>query len=74
MTDKRTIYAPDGTTVRTTSSYGNNFGYTNRWHEEESGLINFRARYYNPLTGEFLSRDPMELSNRACEREPLRSR
>ncbi|MBL8892634.1 MAG: RHS repeat-associated core domain-containing protein [Planctomycetaceae bacterium] len=58
ISGKRTIYAPDGTTVRTTSSFGNNFGYTNRWHDEESGLINFRARYYNPLTGEFLRRDP----------------
>ena len=74
MTGKRTIYAANGTTVRTTSSYGNHFGYTNRWHDEESGLMYFRARYFNPLTGEFLSRDPMELSNRACEREPLRSR
>ena len=60
MTGKRTIYAANGTTVRTKSSYGNNFGYTNRWHDEESGLMYFRARYYNPLTGEFLSRDPLE--------------
>jgi RHS repeat-associated protein len=60
MTGKRTIYAANGTTVRTTSSFGNNFGYTSRWHDEESGLMYFRARYYNPLTGEFLSRDPME--------------
>ncbi|MDP1561583.1 MAG: RHS repeat-associated core domain-containing protein [Pirellulaceae bacterium] len=59
MLGKRTIYAANGTTVRTTSSFGNNFGYTNRWHDEESGLVNFRARHYNPLTGEFLSRDPL---------------
>jgi RHS repeat-associated protein len=58
MTGKRTIYAPNGTTVRTNSSYGNNFGYTSSWHDEESGLMYFRARYYNPLTGEFLRRDP----------------
>ncbi len=43
MTGKRTIYAANGTTVRTTSSYGNNFGYTNRWHDAESGLMYFRA-------------------------------
>ncbi len=60
MTGKRTIYAANGTTVRSTSSYGNHFGYTSRWHDEESGLMYFRARYYNPLTGEFLSRDPLE--------------
>ncbi len=60
MTGKRTIYAANGTTVRTTSSYGNPFGYTNRWHDEDSGLMYFRARHYNPLSGEFLSRDPLE--------------
>ncbi len=59
VTGKRTIYAANGTTVRTTSSYGNNFGYTNRWHDDDSGLMYFRARYYNPLSGEFLRRDPL---------------
>jgi RHS repeat-associated protein len=59
MTGNRTIYAANGTTVRTTSSFGNHFGYTSRWHDAESGLINFRARHYNPLTGEFLRRDPL---------------
>ncbi len=58
MTGKRTIYAANGTTVRSTSSFGNHFGYTNRWHDAESDLMYFRARFYNPLTGEFLSRDP----------------
>ncbi|MBL8892247.1 MAG: RHS repeat-associated core domain-containing protein [Planctomycetaceae bacterium] len=60
ITGRRTIYAANGTTVRTTSSFGNHFGYTNRRHDEESGLMYFRARFYNQLTGEFLSRDPME--------------
>ncbi len=43
MTGKRTIYAANGTTVRTTSTFGNNFGYTNRWHDRSSALMYFRA-------------------------------
>gem|GEM_PF-3291269 len=56
----RTIYAPNGTTVRTASSYNNPYGYTSRRHDDESGLMYFRARYYDRVTGEFTSRDPLE--------------
>ena len=57
---KRTILAADGSTVRTTSSYNMPFGYTSRQHDPETGLMYFRARYYDPLTGEFISPDPLE--------------
>ncbi len=57
---KRTILAADGTTVRTASSYDNPYGYTSRRHDDESGLMYFRARYYDPTTGEFASQDPLE--------------
>ncbi len=57
---KRTILAANGTTVRTTSSYNNPYGYTSRRHDEESGLMYYRARYYDPETSEFVSQDPME--------------
>ena len=33
---------------------------TSRRNDEESGLMYFRARYYDPNTGEFISRDPLE--------------
>ncbi len=56
---KRTILAANGTTVRTTSSYSNPYGYTSRRHDEESGLMFYRARYYDPHTGEFISHDPL---------------
>jgi len=57
---ERTIYAANGTTTRTTSTYANNYGYTSREHLPESGLMYFRARYYDTTTGEFISRDPLE--------------
>ncbi len=57
---KRTILAADGSTVRNTSSYNMPFGYTSRQHDPETGLIHFLARYYDPSTGEFLSRDRIE--------------
>ncbi len=57
---KRTILDPNGTTVRSSSNYNNPYGYTSRRHDEESGLMYFRARYYDNQTGEFISRDPLE--------------
>ena len=57
---KRTILAGNGTTVRTSSNYSMDFGYTSRCHESESGLMYFRARFYDPTTGEFISIDPLE--------------
>ncbi len=57
---KRTILEPNGSTVRNTSSYNMSFGYTSRQHDAETGLLFMRARYYDHLTGEFVSPDPLE--------------
>ena len=57
---KRTILAADGSTVRASSNYDNPYGYTSRRHDEESGLMYFRARCYDSQTGEFASQDPLE--------------
>ena len=57
---ERTILANDGSTVRYQSDYGNPYGYTSRRHDEETGLMYFRARYYDPTTGEFIAQDPLE--------------
>ena len=57
---KRTILAADGSTKRASSNYDMEYGYTSRRHETETGLMHFRARYYDPGTGEFISRDPLE--------------
>lgn len=56
----RTILAADGVTIRSSSSYNMPYGYTSRRHDGESELMYFRARYYDPTTGEFTSRDPFE--------------
>jgi RHS repeat-associated protein len=38
------------------------FGFTGQYQDEESGLLYMRARYYDPLTQQFLTRDPSGLS------------
>jgi len=53
-----TIYDSSFSEV-TASQIGNSFTYTGRYHDSESGLYYFRARYYSSKTGSFLSRDPM---------------
>jgi RHS repeat-associated protein len=35
------------------------FGYTGRERDEETGLMYYRARYYDPATGRFISHDPI---------------
>ena len=41
------------------TKYSNPYTYTGRRADEELGLLYFRARYYDPQTGEFISRDPL---------------
>ena len=36
------------------------YGYTGEWWEDEIGLLYLRARWYQPETGTFLSRDAVE--------------
>jgi RHS repeat-associated protein len=36
------------------------FGYTGQYQDQESGLLYLRARYYDPATQQFISRDPLE--------------
>ena len=38
------------------------FGYTGREFDEESGLYYYRARYYDPAVGQFISEDPIEFA------------
>lgn len=52
------------------------FGYTGRDRDEETGLAYYRARYYDPTVGRFLSEDPLSFSsgdpnlNRYVENSP----
>ena len=57
---KRTILAANGSTVRGSSNYDMPYGYTSRRHEDETGLMYFRHRFYDTSTCEFVSRDPLE--------------
>jgi RHS repeat-associated protein len=40
---------------------GGDFRFQGQWLEQESGLYHFRARDYDPKTGLFLSRDPVDI-------------
>jgi len=52
------IYAANGT-VRTSSTYANRYTYTGREWDAELRLYHFRARWYDPATDGFVSRDPL---------------
>ncbi|MBL8891621.1 MAG: RHS repeat-associated core domain-containing protein [Planctomycetaceae bacterium] len=52
------IYDASGT-VRTTSTYANRYTYTGREYDADLNLYHFRARWYDPSTGGFISRDPL---------------
>jgi RHS repeat-associated protein len=44
---------------RGASTYGNPFLFTGRRFDAETGLFYYRNRYYDVLTGRFLTRDPL---------------
>ena len=55
---ERTIHSRWAGKNRASSAYGQNFGFTGRYHDMESDLYYFRARYYDAEQGRFISRDP----------------
>jgi RHS repeat-associated protein len=40
------------------------YAYTGREWDKETGLYYYRARYYDPMEGRFISEDPVPLRNR----------
>ncbi len=54
-------YSPHGEfgTGVTAPPTGSPFGYTGRQYDPETGLYQYRARYYSPRLGVFLSTDPI---------------
>jgi RHS repeat-associated protein len=54
-------YAYDsfGNQTASSGSLTNFFRYTGREFDTETGLYYYRARYYDPMTGRFLSEDPI---------------
>jgi RHS repeat-associated protein len=53
-------YEPYGQTTITGAAIGNPFGYTGR-ENDGTGLYYYRARYYHPTLGRFVSEDPVGL-------------
>ncbi len=58
---QRYDYDPYGTTTQSSTSYSNPYQYTGREHDQ-SGLYYYRARYYTPELGRFVSEDPLKLA------------
>ena len=56
------VYDPYGGVV---DSYGNladvfNFGFSTKYHDRETGMIGYQRRFYSPVLGRWLNRDPIE--------------
>ncbi len=58
---QRYDYDPYGTTTQSSTSYSNPYQYTGREHDQ-NGLYYYRARYYTPELGRFVSEDPLQLA------------
>lgn len=51
-------YDPYGAVAARTGTATTPFGFAGQYTDAESGLIYLRARYYEPATGQFITRDP----------------
>jgi RHS repeat-associated protein len=60
--ETQATYAYDAYGNRTTTDGSSSvpFGYTGQYTDTDTGLIYLRARYYDPHTGQFITRDPIE--------------
>ena len=53
------FYEPFGKTKAVTGSSPINYKYTGQEEDTETGLYYYKARYYDPVIGRFLSQDPL---------------
>ncbi|NCB94840.1 MAG: RHS repeat-associated core domain-containing protein [Clostridia bacterium] len=63
-------------TVISTSAYGNRYLFQGREYDYTTQLYNFRARWYDPETGRWLSNDPIGISGGLnlyafCSNDPI---
>ena len=52
-------YDPYGNITASSGTLSNPFRYAGQYFDTESGLYYLRARYYDPTTAQFISRDPL---------------
>ena len=53
-------YTPYGKLIATSGTATSGLGYAGQYDDPNTGLIYLRARNYDPTTGQFLTRDPLE--------------
>jgi len=58
---KSYAYDAYGTILESPGTLDQPYSYTGREFDAESGLLYYRARYYDPTTGRFLQKDPIGL-------------
>jgi RHS repeat-associated protein len=70
-------YDPYGKLSGSTGTFVTPLGFAGQYTDAETGFQYLRARYYDPATGQFLTRDPIEPLNRDAygyvNRDPLTS-
>jgi RHS repeat-associated protein len=59
-------YTPYGKLTAKSGSATTNLGYQGQYTDPETGLIYLRARYYDPTTAQFLTRDPLNALTRSA--------
>ncbi len=54
-------YSPFGKLISSSGSYAatNPFRFSSEYHDDETGLVYYNYRYYNPELGRWLNRDPI---------------
>jgi RHS repeat-associated protein len=58
-------YDPYGNVTGTTGNVANPYRYAGEYRDNESGFVYLRARYYDPATSQFLTRDPIVAATRS---------
>ena len=60
-------YGPFGELLRATGpmAFANPFRFSSKYQDDETDFLYYGHRYYNPSTGRWLSRDPVEGKTRA---------
>jgi len=68
-------YSPFGETLRAmgTMATNNPFGFSTKYHDQETGLLNFGYRYYSPGLGRFMNGDPKDELGRLEMLAPLQA-